>query len=216
MKKLISKSETFYFLEKSNASKLKDELGSVYAETFQKGYSVVEIARYTGTKTCRYIHASLVKQGMIIKAKTGKLPKGLVPEGMAPYLSTRGLTFAKWVSGRGLDAKSVLRDVNSGKGPALEAIRIDFPGLYQKLTGADAFWERSADLPLIETVRQNIIVTWDDTYNCYRCTICGLDFIGYGNSPAAALSLALWGYRAAETIRRLQMLPDIREQRVGW
>jgi len=59
MKKSTSKNEACYFLAKSNALKLKEELGIAYAETFQKGYSVVEIARYTGSKTCKYIHASL-------------------------------------------------------------------------------------------------------------------------------------------------------------
>lgn len=216
MKRCTSKKQACYFLDKSNASKLKDELAITYSETFQKGYSVVEIARYSGSKTCKYIHAHLVKQGMIPKAKTGPLPKGLVPGGMAPYLSTRGLTFAKWVTGLGLDAKNVLLDIEAGKGPALEAIRVDFPGFYNKLTGADAGLERAVDLPPLETVRQNIIVTWDETENCYRCTVDGFDFIGYGNTPAGALSLGLWWYRGAETIRRLLMLPDIRERRVGW
>jgi len=58
---------------------------------------VVEIARITGSKTRKYIHAHLVKLGMIGRAKSGKLPKGVVPDGMAPYLAIRGLTFAKWV-----------------------------------------------------------------------------------------------------------------------
>ena len=216
MKKSTSKNEACYFLTKSNAIKLKEELGIAYSEAFQKGYSVVEIARYSGSKTCKYIHAHLVKQGMISKAKTGPLPKGLVPESMAPYLSTRGLTFAKWVSGRGLDPKNVLKDIESRKGPALESIRVDFPGFYKKQTGADANLTRTTDLPLIETVQQNIIVNWDDANNCYRCTVEGFDFTGYGNSPAAALSLALWWYRGAETIRRLSLLPDIREERIGW
>lgn len=216
MKKTNSRNESCYFLSKSNAMKLKEELGIAYAETFQKGYSVVEIARYTGTKTCKYIHASLVKQGMISKAKTGPLPKGLVPEGMAPYLSTRGLTFAKWVSGRGLDAKNVLFDVKNRKGPAMEAIRIDFPGFYKKLTGSDADLKRTADLPPLDTIRKEIVIAWDESQNCYRCTVVGYDFVGYGNSPAAALSLALWWYRGAETIRRLSLLPDIRQERIGW
>jgi hypothetical protein len=216
MKKSTSRNEACYFLAKSNALKLKEELGIAYAETFQKGYSVVEIARYTGTKTCKYIHAHLVKQGMIPKSKTGPLPKGLVPGGMGPYLSNRGLTFSKWVSGRGLDPKNVLRDIEARKNPTLESIRVDFPGFYKKLTGADANLERTTDLPPIETIRKNIIVIWDDVHNCYRCTVEGFDFEGYGNSPAEALSLALWWYRGVETIRRLSLLPDIREERIGW
>lgn len=212
----VSQKATCYFLDKSRAQELKEELGAAYAEAFQKGYSVVEIARITGSKTCKYIHTHLVKLGMISRAKSGKLPHGLVPEGMAPYLSTRGLTFAKWVAGRGLDAKSVLEDVRAGKGDGLEAIRVDFPGLYKKLTGADACLETVADLPPLETIQDDIVIRWDADHNCYCCTVNGFDFAGYGNNPAGALSVGLWWYRGAETIRRLKMLPDIREERVGW
>lgn len=211
-----SKQATYYFQEKSGIYALKEAMAEAYGEAYQKGYSVVEIARFAGSKTCRYIHACLVKSGMITKAKTGRLPKGLVPAGMAPYLSTRGLTFAQWVAGRYMTPNEVLRDVLARSGPGLEAIRLDFPGLYKKLTGADACLPAAPDLPPLDYIRQYIIITWDDVHNCYRCQVEGHDFTGYGNTPAAALSLALWLYRGYETIRRLSRLPDIRSERCPW
>jgi len=213
---MAKKQEAYYFQAKSGIDVLKAALADAHSEAYQKGYSVVEIARTSGSKTCRYIHAALVKSAMIPRAKTGCLPKGLVPNGMAPYLSTRGLTFAKWVAGRGLKPETVLQDVIAGHGPGLEAIRIDFPGLYKKLTGADACLPPVPDLPPLEAIGKKIIITWDDGHDCYRCTVEGHDFAGYGNKPADALSLGLWLYRGYETIQRLSHLPDIRLERVGW
>ncbi len=149
---MAKKQEAYYFQAKSGIDVLKAALADAHSEAYQKGYSVVEIARTSGSKTCRYIHAALVKSAMIPRAKTGCLPKGLVPNGMAPYLSTRGLTFAKWVAGRGLKPETVLQDVIAGHGPGLEAIRIDFPGLYKKLTGADACLPPVPDLPPLEAI----------------------------------------------------------------
>ena len=55
-----SKQATYYFQEKSGIYALKEAMAEAYGEAYQKGYSVVEIARFTGSKTCRYIHACLV------------------------------------------------------------------------------------------------------------------------------------------------------------
>ena len=120
------------------------------------------------------------------------------------------------VEGGGLGEKCVPGDVVAGKGDVLEAIRIGFPGLYKKLTGADACLETVADLPPLETIQNDIVIRWDAGHNCYCCTVNGFDFVGYGNNPAGALSVGLWWYRGAETIRRLKVLPNIREERVGW
>ena len=44
-----------------------------FCDAFDKGYSVVEIARCAGMKSAKYVHASLAKRDKICKAKRGRL-----------------------------------------------------------------------------------------------------------------------------------------------
>lgn len=213
---LKQKAKCFY-LSISGVSKMREDVMDAFADAYQRGYSVVELARLTGSKSCKWIHSYLVKRGVIMGAKRGPLVRGLVPAGMGPYLSNRGLTFAKWCAGRGFDLRTVLSDIDNQKSGVLEAIGLDFPGLYKKMVGADP--PTSVDIPdmeKLEVIRDQIVVSWDDDKSCYRCVIGESECVAFDQTPSAALNTAMWLHRGVKTIRRLRSLPDIRAERVGW
>jgi len=177
-----------------------------YVQTFKKGYSVVEIARVTGAKSAKFIHAALVANGSISKGKPGRQPIGSLPTKMKIHLTKRGLSFSQWCAGWGFDQAEVKREVDQKSGAAMAAIKVDFPKYYKLLTGmvVDDFVRPGPFKKQLYSAQ----MSWDEKEKCYRAEIFPTGAVGYGEDLQGALKSAQYGAWAHEVIERLKALPD--------
>lgn len=201
-------------LSKSVAFKFKQLTGDTYKKTmvdgyvqaFQKGYSVVEIARVAGMKSAKYVHAALVANGYITKGKPGRQPKGSLPTKMKIHLTTRGLSFSQWCAGWGFDQLEVKKEVDEKSGTAMAAIKVDFPSYYKLLTGMviDDFVRPGPFKKQIYSAQ----ICWDKNEMCYRAEILPIGTVGYGEDLQGALKSAQYGIWTHEVSERLKALPN--------
>lgn len=203
----MSKRAAFKFRLQSGTINPKQQIEQAYVVAFKKGYSVVEIARLGGFKSAKYVHAALVKNGVIASGKPGPQPKGTIPNKMRIHLTTRGLTFAQWCAGWGLDQAEVKKEVDELYGMAMAAIKQDFPGYYKLLTG-DVVDDFARPVVAFATEKSSISITWDVLQGCYRSEILPQRAVGYGPNPQAALKSSQIGAWTIEIARRLAGLPD--------
>lgn len=177
-----------------------------YVQAFQKGYSVVEIARVAGVKSAKYVHAALVANGNITKGKPGRQPKGSLPTKMKIHLTTRGLSFSQWCAGWSFDQLEVKKEVDEKSGAAMAAIKIDFPSYYKLLTGmvVDDFVRPGPFKKQIYSAQ----IGWDEKEKYYKAVILPTGSVGYGEDLQGALKSAQYGAWTHEVSERLKALPD--------
>lgn len=203
----MSKKAAYKFKFLSGEIDPKQHIDQVYVSAFQKGYSVVEIARLGGFKSASYVHAALVKKGILASAKPGPQAKGTIPTKMRIHLTTRGLTFAQWCAGWGFDQAEVKKEVDELNGMAMAAIKQDFPSYYKLLTGVmvDDYAKPVAQFVM---KKSSVSITWDVSKGCYRAEILPQRSVGYGPNLQAALKAGQVGAWTIEVARRLVNLPN--------
>lgn len=207
MAKPLSKKAAYKFLVLAADSDPKAQIEQAYVLAYQKGYSTVEIARLGGFKSAKFVHASLVKHGIIPHGKSGPQPKGTIPKKMRIHLTTRGLTFSQWCAGWGLDQVEAKEEVDELSGRAMAAIKLDFPGYYKLLTGAEV---DDYARPAVKFEKQllSVKIEWDTKEGCYRTDILPGGSVGYGPNLQTSLKAAQLGVWTLEIAKRLAVLPD--------
>lgn len=208
----MSRKAAYKFFTMSGAAQSKDLVNAGYADAYQKGYSVVEIARIIGMKSAKYIHLALVKQGYILRGKSGRQAKGSVPKGMGLFLSARSLSFIQWCAGWHIDPHEALDQIKSSSGAAMTALRRDFPGYYKQLTGVVI--EDFAKGAIFEAYRPEINLSWDEKEGCYKASAPGVT--AYGLNYQTALSALLHQQRNNITVKRLADLPNLGQPEMTW
>ena len=176
-----------------------------YVAAFEKGYSVIEIARVARMKSAAYVHAALVRKGKIPGAKRGRQPKAVqLPKGFEDALKSRGLTFSKWCAGWRFDQAAAVLALESREGPVIDAIKRDFPRFYSELTGAAVDYFESS--PEHQHYRFSVECDWDGVKECYSASIPELDICTYGGSYSEAFDAALVQRRWRIAAARLDSL----------
>jgi hypothetical protein len=182
-----------------------------FCDAFDKGYSVVEIARCAGLKSAKYVHEILVKNDKICKAKRGRLSsKIVVPPVFASFLKVRELSFAQWCSGWffGLHEASV--GVAELDGEYGSAVKRDFPRYFSKVSGLDTpdiDFEPGPEYG--DKADFDVHIGWDGIVGCYTAEIKDLDLRVYGDSVRDAFSLALIRKNQLDALKRLETLPNL-------
>ena len=206
-KKTTSQASAYHFLVLSGINKAEEEVQAAYAEAFQKGYSVVEIARIAGVKAGSYIHATLVQQGLIQAGKAGRRKAGTTPAVMEKYLAARGLSWAKWCAGWGLAEDEAFKQVQAGSGAAIEAIKRDFPGCAKrlKLPAGDLV------VPSFDQPRFACNIRWHQEYRCFSSLLVVGETpvsgtIAYGPTVGAAVRNLQLLWRTRLTVARIQQV----------
>lgn len=207
-----SKKERFYFAGLSGLDKLREEVVVTYVETFQKGYSVIELTRISGTRSARYVHSVLVAHGKIPKTRPGREKSGITPKELLPSLKARGLTFSLWCAGWYFDPQVASREIIEKNGQAFDAVKRDFPTYYERVT--------KTKKNIIEYLEQapeaaepdRFIVEYEPAKGCFK-TFTDPDGVkGYGKNPVESLKMFLRCSKSLATIKKLNELPNI----LGW
>lgn len=218
MNEQLSQKSAYRFKQLSGVEEHTERLEQCFVVAFQKGYSVIEIARIAGMKSAKYIHAALVKHGQIMGAKRGRQSKYIIiPEGLVSQLEIRQLSFAQWCTGWSLEQGSAASEINKGAGLALESVRRDFPNYYSKLTGAKV--EDFVSGPPFERHNFSVNFDFDGIESGYKAEIKELGICVYGNSYQAALHRALIQRRQQMALSRLEDLPYLtgtRDRELIW
>lgn len=199
----------FMMLSGGDSHQKKIEQG--FCDAFDKGYSVIEIARCAGMKSAKYVHAILTKCDKICKAKRGRLScKIVVPPVFAGFLKVRELSFAQWCAGWVFDPAGAAVGVTELKGEYESAVKRDFPLYFSKVSGLD-----SADIDYESGPEYgpkacfDVHIDWDGVVGCYTAEIKDLDLLVYGDSAREAFSLAFIRKNQLESLKRLESLPDL-------
>jgi len=212
MNEQLSQKSAYRFKQLSGTEEHTDKLELCFVDAFQKGYSVIEIARIAGMKSAKYIHAALVKHGQVVGAKRGRQSKYIIiPDGLVAQLEIRQLSFAQWCAGWTLEQGVAASDINKGSGSSMEAIRRDFPSYYGKLTGAKV--EDFVSGPPFERHNFSVNFDFDGIESGYKAEISELGICVYGNSYQAALHRALIQRRQQMALSRLKDLPYLTGKR---
>jgi len=207
-----SKKERFYFSRLSGQDKLRVDVAAAYVEAYQKGYSVVELTRMSGTKSARYVHSILVADGKIPKTKPGREKVGITPKELLPSLRARGLTFTLWCAGWYFEPHVASQEIAERSGRAFDAVRRDFPAYYERVTKT----QRNI-LEYLEQAPGAIRTDWlcieyDPAVGCFK-TFTGPDGVkGYGKNHVESLKMFLRCSKSLATIKKLNELPNI----LGW
>lgn len=179
-----------------------------FGDAFQKGYSVVEIARVAGSKSAKYIHAALVKNGLIPSSKPGRQAKGIVlPDAFSAQLKIRELSFAQWCSGWAFEIEEAASGIAQKSVPVLNAIKRDFPSFYSTLTGAvdNVFASGSS----FERHKFTVEFDFDGIEGCFTAKIEELGILTYGGSYQNALHLAIMQKKDLTAMARIESLPVV-------
>lgn len=210
----MSKKSAYKFMTLSGTAEQQEKVDTAYVLAFQKGYSVVEMARVIGVKSASYIHATLVKRGEIPRGKSGKQKKNQMPKGFGLYLYARSITYAQWCAGWHFDQEAVATEVLAGAGPAMAAIKRDFPGFYTQLTGIPV--KDFAKGPPFVASRPEIRLSWDEHEDCFKAEIPVMGVICYESNYQNALRAILNRHRNQITIQRLEALPALGRMHAIW
>jgi len=210
----MHKKTAYKFMSLSNVIKSNEQVEKAYIEAFHKGYSVVELARVVGVKSAKYIHAILVKNGEIVGGKRGPLKRGILPEGFGLFLASRSLSYNQWCAGWGFEPRTAATEIAATAGPAMAAIKRDFPGYYKRLTGIVV--TDFARGPAFERSRPEIVLTWSEDEACYRADIRASGIVGFGPDYLSALKSALCNHNNRVTIKRLDVLPNLGIEEAIW
>lgn len=202
------------FIALSGIEQMREEIKAGYADAFRNGYSVVELARVLGVKQAKYIHAALVKSGEISKARAGRRAKGTVPQGFAPFLAARSLTFTKWCAGWSFERETATAEVEACSGAAMAAIKRDFPGYYTKLTGEIV--TDYARGPVFRSFKPKIEIEWYEREDCYRAHLPAFGIEAFGPSYKAALNTVLIKWLYYLILQRLKALPSLNKDLPTW
>lgn len=182
-----------------------------FCDAFDKGYSVVEIARCAGMKSAKYVHAILAKNDKIRKAKRGRLSsKIVVPSVFAGFLKVRELSFAQWCAGWGFDPVEAAVGVAGLGGEYESAVKRDFPSYYSKVSGLDRDdIDYDSGPEYGEKADFDVHIGWDGIVGCYTAEIKDLDLLVYGDSVREAFSLAFIRKNQLDSLKRLESLPNL-------
>ena len=179
-----------------------------YVNTFQKGYSVVEIARAAGFKSAKYVHAVLVRNHQIPGGKRGKKSsKIVIPHELEIFLKERDLSYSQWCSGWGFAQEDAAIGIQTGAGIYMEAIRRDFPKLFKLFTGAED--AQMMDIPEFERSSVTVHFDWDGLLGCYSAEITDMGICAYGDSYGSALHNAMVQRNGSIIVSRLEKLPSL-------
>jgi hypothetical protein len=177
-----------YFAKLSGHPDLFERVEQRFCQAYDEGYSVVEISRLSGSRSADYAHAVLVKNGKVRRGKSGKLPAGLDPGDLAPYLKKKKLTFAKWCAGWDFeiaDASAAIKN-NEAVSVWLEAVARDFPHYIAKKAKAKV--SDYVKVTRLEKIELELSIVWDFNFNCYRAFVMNNpDTKGYGPTHEYAL-----------------------------
>jgi len=145
---------------------LQEKKEQCYAAAHAKGYSVVEIAVRGGEKSAKYVHAALVKQGLIPPGKPGRQSRKVeLPEKFAKALKRIGITFSQWRAGWEFGEDEAMAGVTSLQGRVGEAVKRDFPYYYQEETGINT---TNCDFDeVVEPFDVVLHLTWDGIRKSY-------------------------------------------------
>ena len=182
-----------------------------FCDAFDKGYSVVEIARCAGMKSAKYVHAGLAKNNKICKAKRGRLSgKIVVPPMFAGYLKVRELSFAQWCAGWVFDLAEAAVGVADLSSEYEPAIKRDFPSYYSKVSGLDRDdIDYDSGPGYGDKADFDVHIGWNGIVGYYTAEIKDLDLLVYGDSVREAFSLAFIRKNQLESLKRLESLPDL-------
>ena len=182
-----------------------------FCDAFQKGYSVVEIARSAGLRSAKFVHTILVKKDQIGKAQRGRQSsKIMLPDAFAGFLKVREISFAQWCAGWAFNPVEAAAGVAALDGIYGVAVKRDFPRYYSKVMGSDM-----GDLDFESGPEYgpkasfDIHVDWDGILGCYSAEIKELDLLVYGDSERSAIHLLLIRRNQLMSLKRLESLPDL-------
>ena len=205
----MGKKKAYRFKKIAEDNGFENKVEQGYVEAFKKGYSAVEITRIVGVKSTKFIHAILVRNGLIKPGKPGRQIKGTIPDGMEAHLKIRGISFSQWCAEWSMDQNEAFDDINNRSGMAMAAIRVDFPKFYEILTGCEC-----DDFVRPEPFEKHKItarIEWLPAEGYYKAEI--LDgFMGYGDDTYSALRMAQSNFRGHLTIKRLENLRNKNEE----
>lgn len=193
----------------SATENIKIKLEQSFVEAYQKGYSPIEIAREAGMKSAKYIHAALVKRGLFVHGKPGKMSSKIkLAEAFVGHLRTREISFAQWCTEWGLEIEEAVKGIERLTGPTAEALKRDFPGYYEKLTGIPAGDFFSGE-PVFQHKKISVDFDWDGSKAAYKAEIKGTSIVAYGDSYRSAFHLALINKKCLDEISRIDALPRL-------
>jgi len=201
--------QAFKFMINSGGEKHRKKVELGFINAFNKGYSPIEITRIAGAKSAKYIHSVLVKSGLVLSGKPGRQSKKLVlPESLEAVLRIRGLSFAQWRTGWGLEEHEVIEGIESREGKAVDAFRRDFPKFYCELTGSKELVEVASG-PEYESPVFVVDYSWDKNLDAYCAEIKAMGIRTYGETYQSAFYTALMQRKDLIALSRLETLPSI-------
>jgi len=137
---------TFRRKSLSNGFELQEKAERCFADAYNKGYSVVEIATLCSMRTAKYVHLALVKNRLVPAAKPGRQPKTLdLPPDFEKELRKCGLTFAQWCAGwRFMPADAVAGLADLFAVQCCYLIRADDQCIWCRLCNSPGFFARQS------------------------------------------------------------------------
>jgi len=185
---------------------IEQEYEKLITQTFQSGFSVVEISRTIGAKRALPVYRILQRRGLIGTSLKRTRFKG--PAEMQGALRRMGLSFSQWCNSRGFDVRIAEAEL-TGTGTASasdirQAALRDFPGIYAK--GKSSLdleeWERGVSSAAIG---YSYRIDWDQRLERYLGVIQGVEELTViGKYPSVVLLELVrvaWLFKAIDRLR---------------
>lgn len=171
--------------DEGRAGQARKRYAEIIGQAYKSGFSIMEIARITGSTKPDFFYSVLCDQKLIATLKRGRPPKIDLPDSIAKVFVQKKFSFVKWchVSGFSIDeAKHALLTTTPGPGEEMatkvhQAFRRDFPDRYPKLFPkrivSDETTVRLKTGLIPPDTEQLVSVSWNRTTEKYVASIYG-------------------------------------------
>lgn len=170
-------------------------------------------------KSAKYIHAALVKRGIMVRDKPGKMFSRItLLEAFAGHLRAQGISFAQWCTEWGMEIEEAVEGIEKLTVPAQKRLR----GISQVITLKPLEFHLAICFPAnqvppcVEQNRITVDLDWDADNAAYMAVIRGTSIVDYGDSYRSAFHLAVLQRKCLDEIARIDALPQLPGAGIDW